>query len=56
MKVIIYDQNDNMLGVNGFMPSPLNLLDIESSRVEGLNVDLSDDAETIILTIQLEEV
>ena len=58
MDIIIRDQNGNMLPtVPGTYDRRIpDLSTVEASRVEGIDVKLSDDAESIILTVTLEEV
>jgi hypothetical protein len=52
MDIVARDQNGNRLRVGG---EDGGWVGVEASRVEGIAVALSDDCESIILTITLEE-
>lgn len=49
------DQDGQVIGINGFRPSPVWLNNVEASQVEGFDVALDDNMDTLIVTVQLEE-
>ena len=55
MRLMVRDRNGNSIGFNGFNAAPVSLNETEASRVEGFSIELSDNGETLIVTLDLEE-
>jgi len=55
LHVRFQDQDGNAIGANGFKPSPVWLNNVEASQVEAFGIQLDNNGDTLIVTIQLED-
>lgn len=55
LHVRFQDQHGRQIGMNGFQPSSVWLNQTEASQLEGYSAVLDDNADTLVVTLQLED-